>query len=99
MKRKPVTISLEENKNALEDRMLHACADYLRSIGWKALVIGGISIERRLGALQFNFRLCVRFTGGSVTDEAQNAARARQLVSNNPTGPEKRQQKRKKETP
>ena len=45
----------------IEEKALGAIGEYLKSVGWKPLVIGFDSIEQ--GNLKYNFRLIVKFTG------------------------------------
>lgn len=55
-----VTMTKETKRN-VEEKAIHACADYLRSIGWEPLVAGFQGIEKE-GSLRYNFRLILGFT-------------------------------------
>lgn len=46
----------------IEEKAIDACAQYLRSKGWKPLVGGFERIEQ--GSAKYNFRLVFGFTGG-----------------------------------
>lgn len=46
------------------DLLLNSATKFLRSKGWKPIVIGGISIEQQQGFPRFNYQLVIKFTGG-----------------------------------
>lgn len=50
------------------DVMLNAIAEYLKSKGWKVLVIGDAKVQQHPDAERFNFEFVVRFTGGPPKD-------------------------------
>jgi len=41
-----------------------AVGDYLKSLGWTALVVGSPRIQQQPGDREFNYEFVVRFTGG-----------------------------------
>ncbi len=53
-------------KKTVEDKLLSAAAEFLEQNRWKALVIGGITVEHRTQDPKLNYRLVVNFTGGKV---------------------------------
>ena len=54
--------------NEAEDKLLHAVADYVASIGGKAIVVGGIQISHWPGE-KLNYRVSVKCTGKRPTKE------------------------------
>ena len=45
-------------------RLTVAVVDYLQSIGWTALIVGGARIQQQAGERKFNYEFVVKFTGG-----------------------------------
>ncbi len=54
------------------DKLLHAVADYVETIGGKAIVVGGIQVSHWPGE-ELNYRVSVKCTGKRPTkDTAQD---------------------------
>jgi hypothetical protein len=45
------------------DRLYVAIKEYIENRGGKVVVIGGIEIQQRAGALPYNYAIAVQFTG------------------------------------
>lgn len=71
--RKTTTPADKQRKDA-HTQLAEAIAVYLSAIGWKALVVGQVTIEQKPTDAKLNYELVVRFTGGKVNSEEGKSA-------------------------